>query len=176
MYYFHNFLFMEQARPCEQVPLTTDERDMLLSVYQTRLRFMFLVYIIFFSKVLLLSFTGIMFADGPFLPWLMTAMIRSSFIDVILIISALYFLFVRILPFRYDARCGMKEKVSYTVVGKEYFPLTNQYYFALDHTEYLHHEVDEDTYNKCSEGDTIYLYRGIRSKYVFELNGRFSIV
>lgn len=40
----------------------------------------------------------------------------------------------------------------------------------------MHHEVDEAFYNKCCEGDTAYLYMAPYSKYIFEKNGRFTII
>lgn len=54
--------------------------------------------------------------------------------------------------------------------------MTNQYYVAFDDPDYMHHEIDENTFNNVNEGDNMYIYRGVYSKYVFEINGRFTIL
>ncbi|MCW3123459.1 MAG: hypothetical protein JWQ38_2951 [Flavipsychrobacter sp.] len=102
--------------------------------------------------------------------------INLVWLEAIVISTGVYFLVKRILPYKKDANSGIKEKVPYEIIRKEYFPLTDQYYFALDDPNYLHHEVDAVFFSSCNEGDSIFVYRAIRSKFVFEANGRFSIL
>jgi hypothetical protein len=167
---------MKQIQPYEQVPLTTDEKDMLLTVYESRLRYLFIVYLFLVIMGVWPMLFNVYYWKYSILDWFVTAVMKYGVVETAIIGTGIYFLNTRILPFKRDALSGVKEKIPYTIMRKEYFPLTSQYYFGFDDPDYLHHEVDEDTYNKCNEGDTMYVYRGIKSKYVFELNGRFSIV
>jgi hypothetical protein len=174
-----------QPGPYEKVPLKDEEKDQLRNIYRLRGRFFFSVYAILIPFAFAYSFRGIdsyanigsvskdnavsLSADGM---WL----VNLSVLGGIVIGSGVLILFKRILPFKKDAASGVKEKIPFTIIRREYFPLTNQFFVALDDPDYLHHEIDEDIYHKCAEGDTIYLYRGVQSKYISEENGRFSII
>ena len=103
-------------------------------------------------------------------------LLNTAYLEVPIIATFFIFLFRKVLPFRKDIRCGVKEKVPYQIIRKEYFPLTNEYYVALDDPDYMHHKLDEATYSQVNEGDNMYLYRAIYSKYVFEINGRYTIM
>ncbi len=82
----------------------------------------------------------------------------------------------RVFRYKKDIRNGVKEFVPYTIISKKYFQLTNQYFFSFDDPEYMHYEVDATTYGQCTEGDTLYVSRAPRSKYVFDKKGRFTII
>ena len=103
-------------------------------------------------------------------------LINIVLLESMLIIPGIFIFFRRIYPYRKDLKLGMKEKIPYTIIRKEYFPFTNQCYVAFDDPDYMHHEIDADTYNKVEEGDVMYIYRAIKSKYTFEENGRFSLM
>jgi len=167
----------------EHVPLTDEEKDVLYNIYKTRQRFLYLAYCGISGFALVCCLRSIAktndtydvkerYTDSGMPIWVFSV----SVIALIVISSALFFLFKKVMPFLKDFRSGVKEKVPYSIVRKEYFPLTNQYYVALDDPDYMHHEIDEETYYKVCEGDNMYIYRAINSKYIFELNGRFTIL
>lgn len=179
-----------QPGPYEKVPLTDDEKDMLLMVYHKRRKFLFTVYAVLISLAFFYSYRGIDTRsrysgkvtrweekdDAKYISRFGMWMINLSFLELIVIGTGTVFWFKRVYPLKHDADSGLKEKVPYMIMRKEYFPLTNQFYVALDDPDYLHHEIDEDTYYSCAEGGFIYVYRGAKSKFVFEDNGRFTIL
>jgi hypothetical protein len=170
--------------PYEQVPLTADDRDMLYTIYDFRRRFLFLVFILIGAAIIILYLKGINFhifridykylndSKSPMLDWVLCNFI----LELVFLVTGLFFVFTRILPFRKDLKSGVKEKIPFEVIKKQYFPLTNQYYLTLNDPRYEYHETDEELYNAISEGDNVYLYRAIYSKYMFEENGRFTIL
>lgn len=180
---------MEKPEP-EKVPLTTDEKDLLLTVFSKRRTFLFFVYILLVVIALMYSTHGVDIRspytgkvvrweeqdDAKAVPRFWMWIINLTWLEGIVISTGIYFYMKRVHPFRYDANSGVREKVPYTIVRKEFFPLTNQYYVALDDPNYLHHQITEDEYYNCTEGGTIYIYRAVKSKFVFEEDGRYSIL
>jgi len=184
---------MQVAAQYEHVPLLPEETAILKTIYNKRFTFIIAVYIgligmgnKFCGPYLLESFSGRMDHEeyvslhttdqklgvSPF----QMILIDTIFIEGPIITTFFIFFFGRVFPYRRDIRSGVKERVPYTIVRKEYFPLTNEYYVALDDPDYMHHKIDEATYNQVNEGDNMYLSRAIHSKYVFEINGRFTIM
>jgi len=179
-----------QAAPSEQVPLTAEEKDFLLAVYDTRWRRYFLVYIFLFVLALMYGlridrrsqYTGETIhwednnPDAKYLSRFGMQMINLVFLEGMFMSTGIYFWMKRVSPLKKDADLGMKEKVPYIIVEKQYYNVSGQYFFAIDDPKLLRTEVDEDTYNKMKEGDTCYIYRGIYSKFVFEENGRYTLM
>lgn len=175
--------------PFEKVPLTEDEKDLLMTVYHTRRRFLLTVYAILIAIGFATSFRGLDFRvrgsdkihhweedeDSKVVSRSGMWMINLSVIEVILIASGIYFYITAVRAYKLDADSGIKDKIPYTIIRKEYFPLTNQFFVGFDDPKYLHHEIDEGTYHQCAEGDIMYIYRAIRTKFVFEENGRFTL-
>jgi hypothetical protein len=174
--FFYSFNTMEPG-PYEKVPLTDEEKDMLLLIYRKRLRFFLTVNLILLGIIVfqIIRFFGPDFGRRDFTEILGMIIVMDGIPLAVISGTGLYVLFNRILPIKRDVDSGMKDKVPYQVIRKEHFYLTGQFYVALDDPDYLHHEIDEDTYHNLWEGCTIYLYRGTRSKYVFEENGRFTL-
>jgi hypothetical protein len=174
----------------EQAPLTADEKDMLLTVYDQRRRLIFVVYTIFFALIFALSgridirarySNGVVRweennEDAKYVSRFWMKMINFAFLETIVMSTGVYFWMKRVRPLKKDADMGVKEGVPYEIVKKEYFAVSGQYFFDIDDPAYLHHEVDEDTYNKLNEGDYFYIFRGVHSKFVFEENGRYTIL
>lgn len=176
--------------PYETVPLTDDDKDFLLTIYDKRRRLLFVVYVILIAMALCFSFRGLDYRtryspkvnhwedeeDSKYISrfWMWT--INLTFLELPVVGTGLYFLFHRVLPFKKDADSGVKEKVPYRIIRKEYYEATRQYFVGFDDVNYEHHEVDADTFNKCNEGDVMYIYRGAKSKFVFENNGRFTLM
>ncbi len=82
----------------------------------------------------------------------------------------------RILKYKRDIENGVKKMVPYTIVSKKYFEHTGEYFFSFDDPNYMHYEVDAMMYMQCNEGDTLYVSRAPLSKYVFDKDGRFSLI
>jgi len=80
-------------------------------------------------------------------------------------ISVLYYI-NEILPFRRDILAGVKYRVPYYVIKKDYFPATGQYFVRLSGAQ-KQSEVSEDTYNNCEVGYTVYVEQARYSKYIF---------
>src|ERR1019366_5899329 len=103
-------------------------------------------------------------------------LINFAFLETIIISTGIYFWRKKVSPLKKDADMGVKEKIPYRIVAKQYFAVSGQYFFDIDDQVYLRHEVDEDTYYKLNEGDNVYIYRGVHSKFVFEESGRYTIL
>ena len=101
--------------------------------------------------------------------------ISLAYLQCIVLGTGTFIYLKRIAPFKRDADAGVKQKVPYEIVRKEYFELVNEYYFALSDPAHLHHRVDEETYRSYNEGDTLYLYRAPSSRHFFDQSGRFSL-
>lgn len=186
---FHIFVVMKGPNH-ELVPLNEDEKNLLLDVYNTRKRFLILVYIGLISMALLASVKGLDYRsrytgaihhwedndEAKYLPRFWMWMINFCFLETIVVSTGVYFWMKKVKPFKVDAKSGVKENVPYKIIKREYFPLTGQYYLGFDDPNYLHHEIDEDIYNRCTEGDFMYIYRGAASKFVFRKDGRFSLL
>ncbi len=167
----------------ETVPLTDAEKEVLYNIYRTRRKFLYLAYCGIAGFTFISCLRSIMRTERTYsakelytssgMPiWIFGV----CFIVLIVVGSALFFFYTKVTPFLKDFKCGVKEKVPYCIERKEYFPLTDQYYVALDDPDYMHHEIDEDTYNKVSEGDKMYIFRAVNSNYIFEMNGRFTLL
>lgn len=174
----------------EKVPLSDEERDLLLYIYRKRRKYLLVVYVFFAALVLFYSPPGSGVRsryskraysyddsqDAKYVSYGWMWLINLAFVGGSVMGTGVYFYMKRVRPFKKDADSGVKEKVPYTVLRREYFEFTGQYYVALDDPNYLHHEIDQEMYYNISEGDSIYLYRATRSKFVFERNGRFTIL
>jgi len=176
--------------PYEKVPLTKEEQETLLEVYHVRRRILGVVYFFLLVTALFYAqkidvydrYTGKLSsrwedtADGKFISRLGMKLLNFTFLGGAIAATGVFFWFKRVYPLKKDADSGVKEKVPFLITRKEYFPLTGQFYVALDDPDYLHHEIDEETYYNCVEGGYIYIYRAAKSKFVFEENGRFTIM
>ena len=155
----HNAIYKTQQ-------LTADDRDLLQTIYTTRLRFLTAA---FAAWMLSTTFYVVLFSHPKGSSEILIA------VAVVFCLCASGYV-IKIEPFKKDIKNGVKEIVPYTIIRKEYFEYTGQYFVALDDPKYLHHEVDAATYANCSEGDTMAIYRAPRSKFVFEDNGRFTLM
>jgi len=177
-----------QPGPYKEVPLTDDDRDLLLMVFRKRRKLLLSAFAILMFMAALCSrkidhssqYTGNIIRwdgkDAYNLSRLGMKLINLCFLEILLIIPCVYFWVKRVYPLKRDADSGVKEMVPYMILRKEYFPLTNQYYVALDDPKYLHHEMDEESYRQCFEGGFIYVYRGITSGFVFEESGKYFVL
>ena len=177
--------------PYEQVPLTDDERNWLRDLYHTRRRIvwtsaatlMVLAFIIAQRNPDTVSRkTGRVIMkweeteDGKLISRKLIKLLQLGFLEIPLASCFLFIWYKKVDPISRDLKGGVKDKIPYEIVRKEYFPLTNQFYVALDDPNYLHHEIDEATYYNCSEGGLIYVFRAPLSKFVFEESGRFVLL
>jgi hypothetical protein len=174
----------------QTVPLTVDDRNFLLSVYDQRRRLIFVVYLILFAIALPISRRidyrakysntivrwGDNDPDAKYVSRTGMKLINLGFLGTIILGSGAYFWFRRVAPLKKDANLGVKEAVPFLILRKEYYAVSDQYFFAVDDPVNLHYEVNENTYHRLSEGDTFYIYRGIHSRFVFEESGRYTIM
>jgi len=175
----------------EQVPLSADEKDLLLTVYVQRKRLLLYVYVFLFGLIFFMSGYGIDTRsrytgrvsrweenndDAKYVSRFGMRMINLTFLETIVLSTGIYFWMKRARPLKRDADMGVKEKIPYEIINKEYFAVSGQYFFDTSDPAYLRHEVDEDTYYKLNEGDYFYVYRGVHSKFVFEENGRYTLL
>lgn len=177
-----------KQKPYELVPLTADEKDLLLLIFHKRRKLLVYVYAVLMGMAFMCAPKGIdrrgrdgkvqhweEREDAKYLSRMGMVLLNFSWLGAIILSSGVYFYYKSVRPFKKDALSGVKEKVPYLIVRREYFPYTNQYYVGLNDPNYLHHEIDEDTYYKVREGEHMYLFRAACSKFVFERNGRFTI-
>ncbi|PQJ11569.1 hypothetical protein CJD36_007165 [Flavipsychrobacter stenotrophus] len=179
---------MNGERKVELVPLTEDDKEFLLTVYNVKRRFFFKVYPVLFVLAIFFG-SRIDYRsryswkvrrweetdDSKFLSRGGMRTVGICFLESIVIGTGLFHYYRKVLPYKSDVDSGVKEKIGYKIVRKEYFELIDKFYFAFDDPNHLHHEVDADTYHSCDEGDTMYAYRAVQSNHVFEENGRFNL-
>lgn len=166
---------MHQYKPPKEglplVPLTDEEKSHLQTVYGSRLRYFLLTFLVLVLNALYNSI-GLLSNSSQSRE---ASIIALSVSFVILSACGLLF-FRRIYPYKKDLKLGQKEKVSYTIIRKSHFPMTNQYYFSFDNPDYMHYEVDADLFYSMQEGDSVVIYRGRYSKHVFEKDARFTFM
>jgi hypothetical protein len=174
----------------DKVPLTENEKDLLLMVYDTRRRLLFIVYAILISIAFACSqridyrsrysnevnYWQTNNDDAKFISRFGMKVISFCFLESMVIGTGLFFLFKRVLPLKRDADSGVKEKIPYRILKKEYYSVNERYYFAIDDPALLHFEVGKNTYDSLSEGDEFYIYRGAKSRFVFENSGKYTIL
>jgi hypothetical protein len=179
-----------QPGPYEKIPLTADEKSMLLDLYDSRRRFLFVVYIILFVVALGCSqridsrsrYSWQIHhweennPDTQFISRFGMRIVSFCFLETVVLGSGVFFFVTRAYRLKKDADSGMKEKVPYKILQKQYYSVSEQYFFDIDNPALLHHEVDKDTYNKLNEGDYFYIYRGEKSKFIFEESGKYTIL
>ncbi len=176
---------MPDINKLHTVPLTEEEQHHLMTVYNTRLPFFALVFGIFILVGIYFSFSAYTNDDvDPYdyevFGYLLVG--EDLFLFVLLWLEGMIFFIgikvflTKIYAFKRDARCGRKEVILKTVVDKKFFPNTNQYFISFDDPNYMHHEVDADTYYSLQVGDTVPIYRGIYSKHVFQKDARFTFM
>jgi|GEM_PF-1338860 len=173
------------------VPLSDEEVQHLRDVYTTRLRVFCAGYAFLVSAALLQPLGGFgelsdeelheRLKKGIDYEMFGHSLTRLDFFYLIvtlfgglILCSGIYIYLKKLRPFIKDIKSGMKEAVPFTVIDKKHFPLTSEYFFSFDDPRFLHYEVDESTYYSLSVGNVVYIYRGIHSKHVFEMDGRFT--
>ena len=180
---------MKKKPTYAQVPLSDDDKDMLKVIYVTRLKYAFITFLFMYAIVAYFSLTRLDYrgrysdrithweenADSKFVSRNLMSIIGFSFLGIPITGLAVFYFRRKVFPFKKDIQNGMKDKVPYTIMRKEFFEYTSQYYFGFDDPNYLHHQVDAALFFGCQEGDVLYLYRAPLSGYTFEMNGRFTL-
>lgn len=98
------------------------------------------------------------------------------FLESIVIVSGIWVYMKTVHCYVKDIQSGVKEMVPYEILQKEYFEVNGKYYFKIDNPDHIHHEVDADTFNSYSEGDTVYLYRTVYAQFFFDASGSYTIL
>lgn len=175
---------MKAKTKFEQAKLTDDEKDMLLTIFNKRRRFLMAAYSGMIAVAFAVSFLSIN-ARNLGAEWAekhspgvegIKWMGNLIFLEFVVVGSGVYFYVKRVLPFKRDAESGIKEIVPHEIMQREYFPLSGQYFFRFDEPGHLHHEVDEETYFNYVEGQTFNVFRGIKSGFVLNGDGKYAIL
>ena len=178
---------MQMPSP-EFFPLAVDEKEQLADLYDQQTKRLFMVFLSFTFILSVISFTKFGFlayamVNDLFLggkdSWMVDQHFLSGWyikVGVAALISAILctFSFVNItLPHRLDATSGVKCRMPFRIMKKEYFPVTGQYFVTLSGTNDRHCEVEQEIFEKCEEGDVVYLDMAFKSKYIFTDSDRF---
>ena len=171
----------------EIVPLTGDEKDWLMTIYNTRrknLMVSFFGYIAifaipasaigFFIYVLLGDMQGSLIVQwlaglNLFSPWFFAVMIAVGLSSYVCFMSFLS----DILPYKKDAVSGVKQKVPYYVKTRGYNEMTEEYIISFEGLDKAY-DVDEKTYRDAEVGSQIYMGQALISKYIFSLNNSYT--
>jgi hypothetical protein len=177
---------MQRPEP-QIVPLTADEKVLLMAIYQRHYKYLWTGFLISTFILSFISFTPFglkVYAviDDLVFDGKNTWMINENYlagwyykIGIAALISGILGVlsyYTSVLPYRLDVDSGTKLKVPYLVDKKEYFPITGQYFVLLQGIE-GHYEVDAETYNKAEPGNTIYTSEAAKSKYIFSEDDEF---
>ena len=103
-------------------------------------------------------------------------LLKVVLLEIVAVGSGVYTYRKKVLPLKQDAESGIVEMVPFAIKRKQHFARTDKYYVSIDAPGKLHHEISREQYDNCEEGDTIYIYRGIKSKLFFEKDGRHQIM
>ncbi len=150
--------------------LTADDREVLHTIYQSRLRTFAAVYGPIALIVGLYVTPYLIDSDGTGL-----AVGIAAFLMLALLPGAFVF-FKYVWAYKRDLRAGYKYVIHQLVIGKQYFPHTDQYFLHLDDVHYLHHEVTRDTYDSIRDGDRYPVFFAAHSRYPFTLNARITMM
>jgi len=176
-------MFQQQALPT--MPLTPAEKEQLLYIFHNRRRYFFIVFtLLFILPFFRTPLFGMVLnsgheykikdSDGLTNRQEMYIVFLALELPVAAAGTVIYLRSVR--PFGTDAQKGIKEVVPYRIMNKQYFEYTRQYFISFDDPAYIHHEVDAGFYSRCHIGDTAFIFRAPKSKYVFTENGRFTLL
>lgn len=173
---------MEQ--PHLTLPLTESERGWLMQIYTTRYKDMFfkgyfrlmvrimLIWIVltFLSALLLdiVAWNGLSRFNTEYFGTGFSNGIVASLLGTPLYVAILYYAWM--LPYKKDALSGIKQRAPFTVIKKEYYYVTGQYFVTLKERKDKRYEVDAAAYDQCEENGTIYLDQAIRTGYIFSLD------
>lgn len=165
------------------LPLNEEECSLLKTICQTRLR-------LFRSVFVILFIAGIVYGiridsrhssfghdrSDRLVSRTQMKCIGVLWLELIIVGSGAYIFLKRIHPLKKDIRDGNKYCILHTVVNKQYFPLTNQYFVSLDDADYMHHEVTGDMFDKVTIGDAFPVYFSRYARYAFNKNGSFTLM
>ena len=152
-----------------------------MTIYDLRYKdFFFKGFIRCLLQGVLFNFTLMIFVaiglygsgNGSWLAY-QSVVILVNIIIVLLRSASLYY--GGILPYKNDTASGMKQPLPFTILQKEYFPITDQYFFRFTNDPDTHFEGNEDTYNKLEEGSTYWMYQAIHSQHMLCENDHIQV-
>ena len=169
----------------ETVLLTDEEKHHLLTIYNTRLKIFVAAFGFMIAEGTYAALNG--YNPNPAHPYdyeifgykligLELFLVCLLFIHGIIFYFGFRIFFKKVYCFKKDADYGQKEVIYKIITDKKYFPATDQFFISFDDPNYMHHEVDADFYHTVAEGSTVSLFRGLNSKYVFQKDGRFTLM
>ena len=165
-------------------PLSADEAAWLMKIYNLRKDNLFyagFTRCLLFCTIIITVVTNFIVAagfvfgaseGGSFFTRSVAANLFFCFclsLTVAIILCSILYRYM-ILPYQQDSLSGVKLKVPFTIAAKEYYVITNQYFFRFDNNYEKMYEVDKETYDSCEEGGITYMYKGINSGHIFGQN------
>jgi hypothetical protein len=182
---------MQPIPTLQTEPLTNNERDGLQEIVNIRRKLLLKAYSVLILIAAISAFKGFKrmirghnndeklyaYNIGSYHTTpLAMLLLGEFFLESIVITSGIIIYWQTIHNFVKDLKTGVKEMVPYEILKKEYFEVNGKCYFKIDNPDHMHHEVDMDTFNRYSEGDTVYLYRTVYAKFYFDASGSYTIL
>ncbi len=164
----------------ERIPLTTEEADWLMTIYNKRFDSLFFgglfrCFILCCIWFVVLDPVIGMFHDQLFPgteTWLSVKFLFSDWDVKILAFSAITLIicactyYVKIRPYQSDVASGYKLTAEFIVTWKKYYELTGQYFIFVRGGDIRGIEVTEKTFNACEEGGVFHIGITRRSRHL----------
>jgi len=179
---------MKNLDPIQSIPLSQDEKELLITIYRTRLHLfigafftLFMMGILFGQRIDRKSGNSFSVQYGAdkkdaLLPRNQMKCLAILWLEIPILSVGTFIFSKRVNSLRKDIADGKKYCIYYTVIRKQYFPLTDQYFISLDDPDYLHHEVDASWYDHVSDGDAFPVYFSRFARYAFNKNGSYTLM
>jgi hypothetical protein len=163
------------------IPLTIEEKDALADYYNMAVKTVAKQWLVCIFIVTAASFTRLglnvyAFVNDLFFgtaeTWMASPHYLGGWFYKILISVVIATLFAAptyisgIRSIQSDIVSAVKIKAPFIVSNKEYFPTTGQYFLTLQGDK-KHFEVDESTYGRLEEEQTVFVYVSPKARYRF---------
>jgi len=168
--------------------MTKEDKEWMQTIYELRYKnFLFpgLVHCTIYGQVVFLLLLIVVAVPGAIIAGDASTFIAGLYHFVSSHILALACLFAAavcllayrflVYPYKQDAEEGIKLKVPFVVDHKEYYPITGQYFLKFEGNSGHHFEVDEDTFNGCEEGGTLYREMAMHPNHIFTENDHVNV-
>ena len=157
--------------------LTLEENKLLRTIFSKRLR-MFLTVLGVMTLWMFYANFSILIDNEDVMELTKAELIfvRLGFLFFLIYGGFAVLFFKRIFPLYRDYKHNRKQVIRYTITMKRYFEYNNQYYIGIDHPDYLFHQVEKDEWLRIEVGHYYALFRAPYSKYMFNAQGRYSII
>jgi len=150
--------------PVDGKPMTLQEKEWLMDIYNDRRSKIRLQLVIGFFGFLVISYPWIWFGAAINICLALAVAVFYSVFN--------YCWFTR--PYKKDVEGGVKYKLPFKVTEKRFYPMIGQYMVSVFGIGRMV-EVDQDTFQNCKEGEDIFLYMALRCRYLFNNLDSFEV-